>query len=109
MNAVKMLRGGNRGERDFYLRVVDDDVVPIETTTLGGNQDTRIDQRRHGDFGSLGWRLVMTATVSQYPGSGAGLPRRNITSSASVHRGAAPGLSRPTGLPPLSMQNVSPR
>ena len=54
VNAVKKLRGGNGSERDLYLSVIRDDVVPIETTTLGGNQHAGIDQRRHGDFGSLG-------------------------------------------------------
>ena len=54
VNAVKKLRRRNRGERYLRVRVIGDDVAPIETTAFGGNQDTRIDQRRHGDFGSLG-------------------------------------------------------
>ena len=109
VDAVKKFRGRDRSERDLCLRVIRDHIVPIEMTALGGNQDARIDQRRHGDFGDFGWRLVMTASVSQYRGSGFGPPRRNVTSSPSVHLGGAAGVSRPTGSPPLSMRNVSPR
>lgn len=109
VNTVKKLRGRNRGERHGRVSMERNRVVPVETATLGSDQHTRIDQRRHGDFGTLGWRLVMAATVSQYFASGFALLRRNATNSSSVHVDGVAGVNRPTGSPPLSMRNVSPR
>jgi len=41
------------------------DLVPVEPATLGGDQQTGVDQRRHGDLGSPGWRGVTAARVFQ--------------------------------------------
>ena len=65
VNPVKKLRGGDRRESDLRRPVLGDGAVPVEETTLGRDQDAGIDQRRHGDFGRLGCRLVMTASISQ--------------------------------------------
>ena len=54
MNTVKELRGGDRGEGDLFSRVGGDDAIPVEPAALRRDQDARIDQRRHGDFGDFG-------------------------------------------------------
>jgi hypothetical protein len=42
-----------------------DDAIPVESTTLRRDQNARVDQRRHGDFGSLGWLRVIFASAFQ--------------------------------------------
>ena len=65
MNAVKELRRRDRGERDLLGGVRGNDAIPVESPALRGDQHTRIDQRRHGDFGSLGWLRVIAASTFQ--------------------------------------------
>lgn len=65
MDAVQELGRGDRRDGDLLLGVRGDDLVPVEPATLGGDQQTGVDQRRHRDFGSPGWRRVMASRVSQ--------------------------------------------
>ena len=65
MNAMKELRRGNRGERDLLRGVRGNNAIPFESPALRGDQNTRIDQRRHGDFGSVGWLRVIAARAFQ--------------------------------------------
>jgi hypothetical protein len=41
------------------------DRIQVEPPALGRDQHAGIDQRRHRDFGSAGWRVVMPSSVSQ--------------------------------------------
>jgi hypothetical protein len=55
----------NRSESDLLLCVSGDDAISVESAMLRRDQNPRVDQRRHGDFGSFGWRRVIAASAFQ--------------------------------------------
>ena len=65
MNAMKKLRRRDRGERDLLRGVRGNDAITVESPALRRDQNTRIDRRRHGDFGSLGWLRVIAESAFQ--------------------------------------------
>jgi len=62
---MKELRRCDRGKSDFLGCVCGYDAIPTEPAALRRDQNARVDQRRHGDFGSFGWRRVMVASAFQ--------------------------------------------
>jgi hypothetical protein len=65
MDPMKELRGGDGRQRDNLISLLGHDCVQVELPALGRDQHAGIDHRRHGDFGSAGWRVVMPSSVSQ--------------------------------------------
>ena len=65
VNTMKQLRRRDGGEGNLLRGVGGHDTIPVESATLRRDQNARVDQRRHGDFGSLGWLRVIAASAFQ--------------------------------------------
>lgn len=106
MDPVQKLR--RRHGRDAELDVPLQHRIDFELAPLGVHEDTRVDQRSHGDRATRAWRVVRSKSSANF-GSARGIVFSTSHSSTALHVLGVAGAMVHTVRPLRSIRIVSPR